>query len=188
VAIVSSGLLSAQSLAPYTPLNSSERWHEFWNDTFASPYFYAGALASSANSHIAYDPPEWRLGVAGYAERSAWWLGVFTIQETVHQGSAAMLGYDPRYLRCRCRGFLPRASHAFKWSLLTKNSSGKTRLDLPVLAGAYGGGMLAMYAYPDRYQPLKDGVRIGNQQMVFVVGFNLIDEFGPELKRFFTFH
>jgi len=170
----------------YTPLSSSERWREYRDDTWLSPGFYAFALAAAADSQSVWDPPEWGQGAAAYARRSASWLGVFGVEETIHHGGAAALGYDPRYLRCGCKGFFRRSGHAIKWSFVTKNTAGQTRLDLPVLAGAYGGGMLSTYWYPSRYQPLKDGVRVGHQEMGFVVGLNLINEFGPELKRVFT--
>ena len=46
--------------------------------------------------------------------------------------------------------------------------------------------MLSMHWYPSRYQPVTDGVRVGHQEMGFVIAVNLINEFGPELKRVFT--
>jgi hypothetical protein len=171
---------------PYKPLTGSERWRQYRDDTWLSPGFYIVALATAADSQYAWDPPEWGPGAAAYGRRSASWLGVFGIEETVHHGGAAALGYDPRYLRCGCKGFFRRSGHAIKWSFVTKNTAGRTRLDLPTLAGAYGGGMLSTYWYPSRYQPLTDGARIGHQEMGFVIGLNLINEFGPELKRVFT--
>jgi hypothetical protein len=44
-----------------------------------------------------------------------------------------------------------------------------------------------MYWYPRRYNPLSDGVRVGNQQAGFDLGINLIREFSPELKKAFRF-
>jgi hypothetical protein len=37
-----------------------------------------------------------------------------------------------------------------------------------------------------RYQPLKDGVRAGHQELGYGIAFHPIDEFTPELKRVFT--
>ncbi len=176
---------SAQT-APYKPLTGSERWRQYLDDTWLSPEFYIVALAAAANSQSAWDPPEWAQGAGAYGRRSASWLGVFAIEETVHHSSAAALGYDTRYLRCDCKGLLRRTGHAIKWSFLTKNTAGRTRLDIPTLAGAYGGGMLSMYWYPSRYHPLTDGVRVGHQELGFVIVENVIDEFGSELKRVFT--
>jgi hypothetical protein len=134
---------------------------------------------------VEHDPAEWRQGYHGYSRRTASEYGQYTIQEAIHQGGAAAMGLDPRYLRCDCHGFTARVLHAVKGSFLTRNEEGKTRFDLPSVAGAYGTGMLSMYWYPSRYQPLSDGVRSGTQQIGFDTGMNLLDEFSPELKRFF---
>jgi hypothetical protein len=171
---------------PYVPLSRSERWRQYRDDTWLSPEFYVIALASAADSQFARDPLEWGQGAAAYGRRSASWLGLFGIEESVHQGGAAALGYDPRYLRCDCKGLARRSAHAVKWSFVTKNTAGRTRLDLPRIAGVYGGGMLSMLWYPSRYRPSTDGVRVGHQEMGFVIGLNLLDEFSPELRRVVT--
>jgi len=43
--------------------------------------------------------------------------------------------------------------------------------------------MISALWYPARYDPMKDGVRWGSQQMGFSVGINILKEFTPELKR-----
>jgi hypothetical protein len=172
--------------ASYVPLSPSERWRQYRDDTWLSPEFYVIALAAAADSQAARDPLEWGQGAAAYGRRSASWLGLFGIEESVHQGGAAALGYDPRYLSCGCKGFARRSAHAIKWSFVTKNTGGRTRLDLPRIAGAYAGGMLSMFRYPRRFQPSTDGVRVGHQEMGLVVGLNVLSEFSPELKRVFT--
>jgi len=189
--LVPGALLFGQSSPPpvpaYKPLSGAERWHRYWKDTILSPGLYFAATGAASGSQLAHDPPEWHQGAKGYARRSASLLGLFTIQETVAQAGAAALGYDPRYIQCECRGFFRRSGHAILWTFLTKNEQGSTRFNLPALAGAYGSGMLSTYWYPPRYNPLSDGVRVGNQQVGFDVGVNLIREFSPELKKFFRF-
>ncbi len=66
---------------------------------------------------------------------------------------------------------------------MTRNNEGETRFDVPAIAGAYSSGMLSMYWYPHRFSPLTDGVRVGNQQMGFYVGMNVLREFAPDVKR-----
>ena len=99
----------------------------------ADPNFYGAALVSAGYSQITKDPPEWQQGASGLARRTASWLAVYGIRETMHQGGEAILGYHPRYLSCDCSGFFPRTAHAIKWTFLTRNKSGETRLDLPVI-------------------------------------------------------
>lgn len=176
------------ALAPsYTPLTGSERWRRYWNETFLSPGLYFASLGAASGSQLGNDPPEWKQGIAGYGCRSLSLFGSFTTQTTIHEASAAALGYEPRYIRCQCAGALRRTGHAIKWSLLTKNQEGRTRIDIPTLAGAYGSGMISMYWYPQRFSPLTDGVRTGHQKVGFVMGIHVIQEFGPELKHFFHF-
>jgi len=170
-------------VAAYQPLTNQQRWDHYLQDTVLSPGLYFASLGVAAGSQLAHDPPEWRQGFAGYSRRSASAFGVFTIQATVHQGAAAALGYDPRYRRCDCGGFWRRSGHAIKWSFLTRNASGQTRFDVPALAGAYGAGMLPIFWYPHRFNPLTDGVRIGNQEVGFYVGLNVLREFAPEIKQ-----
>ena len=45
--------------------------------------------------------------------------------------------------------------------------------------------MIPYLWYPSRYSPLKDGFREGSQEMGIVVGVNIFQEFGPELKLLF---
>jgi hypothetical protein len=175
----------AQTLSAWQPLDAGERWTNFWDTTLADPNFYSAALLSAGYSQITKDPPEWQQGAAGLGRRTASWLAVYGIREIIHQGGAAILDYHPRYLSCGCSGFFPRTGHAIKWTFLTKNTSGQTRLDLPVIAGTYGANMLSTYWYPARYQALSDGVRNGNQQMALSIGLNFLLEFEPDLKRMF---
>lgn len=169
----------------YQPLTRHQRWHRYGQDTILSPGLYFGSAGAASGAQLGNDPPEWGQGAAAYGKRTASILGTFLIQETVAQGGAALLGYDPRYLHCDCRGFWRRSGHAVKWSFLTKNTEGKTRLDVPSLASAYAAGMLSTYWYPARFNPLTDGVRNGNQQEAFTIGVNILKEFSPELKRLF---
>ncbi len=171
----------------FKPLTGEQRWRRYWKDTVFSPGLFFAAAGAASGSQLGHDPPEWGQGTEGYARRTASLLGLFTIQETVTQSGAAALHYDPRYFHCECHGFVRRASHAVLWTFLTKNDRGETRFNLPAVAGAYGSGMISMYWYPARYNPLSDGVRVGNQQIAYDLGVNLIREFSPELKRAFRF-
>jgi hypothetical protein len=168
----------------YKPLDSAARWRQYLDDTWRSEGFYLAIAATALDAQIEQDPPEWSRNPAGFGKRAASWAGIFGIQESIHHGGAALLGYDPRYLNCQCRGFFRRFGHGVKWSFVTKNSAGKVRPDLPVLLGAYGSVMIAGAWYPPPYRPLsRESLRAGNEQIYFVVGFNLISEYTPELKR-----
>lgn len=184
---LAAGVAVGQTIAApaYVPLTSSQRFQRYWDETLKNPGLYAVAGLSALAGQVAHDPPEWGQGLGGYAHRTASEMGILLIQGTVHEAGAAALGYDPRYQTCGCTGLWKRTGHALKWSFLTRTDTGRTRLDLPSLAGAYGAGMLAMYWYPNRFNPLSDGVRIGTQEFGYHVGADVLREFAPELKRFF---
>ena len=174
--------------ANYKPLTGKERAAFLVSDTLLSPLTYVAAVGGGGIQHLNNAPPEWNQGAKGYAKRSASVLGIVLIQGSISNGAAAALGYEPRYIHCGCNGFLKRTSHAVVWSIITKNSAGGNRLNLPALAGAYGSGMISTLWYPDRFDPWKDGVRLGTQQLPFLAGANWLREFSPDLKRVLHLH
>lgn len=167
----------------YKPLSGKERLHHYLQEAFISPAPYLASLASGGIDQLDKAPPEWGQGAAGYAKRTASMFGVVTIQTSVHEALAAGMGLEPRYIACECKGFLPRTGHAIKMSFLTYDREGRSRIDLPSMAGAYAGGMISQYWYPSRFDPLSDGVRVGTQQFGIHVALDIYREFKPDLKR-----
>jgi hypothetical protein len=178
--------LSAQApITAYAPLTSSQRWDYYLHQTLLSPEIYLASFAAAGEEQYVKDPPEWKQGIDGYGKRTASLLATFSIQTTVQEGASAALRYDPRRMRCDCQGTGRRLAHAIVWSFLAKDNEGRTRFDIPVVAGAYAAGMIPLLWYPERYSPLKDGFRRGSQELGFVVGASLLAEFGPDLKGLF---
>ena len=169
----------------YAPPNGIERSDRFFKEYLGSPFTYIAAAGAASGGQIGNDPREWGRSWEGYGKRVGTMFALFTIDTGVHEAGDAALGLDPRYFRCRCRGGLRRSWNAVEMSFLAYDRKGRKRFDLPQLAGAYGSGMIVTTWYPQRYNPLVQGVQMGHQQIGFVVGINLIREFSPELKRFF---
>lgn len=167
----------------YVPLGADERWRNFWKDTMLSPLAYIGAFGGAFGERLAGTPREWDNGFSGYAKGAAVNIAQFAVQESIHQGGAALLHTDPRYLPCRCRGGIRRAGYALKMSFLTYRDNGSKTFDLSQLAGAYGGAMIAETLYPARYSPLVQGVQNGHIQVGANVVLNIFREFTPELSR-----
>ncbi len=59
----------------------------------------------------------------------------YSLQDTVGQGLSATVGYEMRYIQCKCTGFLPRFGHALAWNFVTYNSEGKKVFNWPSLVG-----------------------------------------------------
>lgn len=167
----------------YQPLTGSERWHRYLDETYASPLQYASIGAAAAVGLATSSPPEWGHGYRGYGRRLASQFGVFTLNNTIQEGTAAALHYDPRYNLCGCASVKRRIGHAILWSFVTRDDAGHMRPDIPSLAAAYGSNMIAVYWYPSRYNPLTDGVRWGTQQVGITAGMNIVREFTPDIKR-----
>lgn len=167
----------------YVPLTADERWHYFWKDTLLSPLAYFGAMGGAFGEQLAHQPRQWGNGFSGYVKRAGANVAQFGIQESIHQGGAALLHTDPRYVPCQCSGGIHRTWYALEMSFLTYRDNGKKTLDLSELAGAYGGAIIAEKLYPSHYSPLVQGVQNGHIQVGANVVINLFKEFKPELDR-----
>jgi hypothetical protein len=171
----------------YVPLTGQGRWYNFWNDTLLSPLSYVGALGGAYGQQISDQPRQWGTGFAGYTKRVGINLAQFGSQEAIHQGGAALMHTDPRYINCRCKGGFQRTWYALKMSFLTYKDDGDKTVDIPQFVGAYGGAIISDVPYPSRdlarESPLLQGVRGGNIQIGANVAINLFKEFSPELNR-----
>jgi len=174
----------ATSPAPaYVAMTNQERWQAYLHDNFIGPAPLVGFFGSAALGQLARDPHEWGLGAQGYWHRVGNHMGRAAIRGSIQAGLAAALRYDTRYHRMPGRSGLTRASHALRRTLFTQDETGHSVLDIPGLAGVYGGDMLATYWHPRRYTPVGRGIRAGNFGMGFQAAGNLAKEFGPDLKH-----
>lgn len=182
------GLAQQSSVLPkdvdWKPVTGSERWKIYGDKTFASPGAYFRSLGAAAGDHLAKDPPSWPQGAEGYGRRVGQRFATFTMQDTVEAGLSAAVGYEPRYLRCKCTGAGPRIAHAFKMNFITLDQGGKKVFNWPKFAGAYGAGMISTTWVKD-YKWSAQGIQAGNSQLYFGVVLNVFREFGPEIKRAF---
>src|SRR5215468_7441892 len=103
----------------YTPLTGKERFYLYLNQTFVPPEAYLGPLFSSAVDLINHDPPEWKLGAAGYGRRFALRFGTNFAQNSIMTLGAAALHEEPRYISSSSKGFFPRSGHALLFTLVT---------------------------------------------------------------------
>ncbi len=186
-----SSSVQKQPEAPATPqrLTRQDRLTLFWNDTYASPGAFAGLSAGALVDQVRHTPAKWDQDGSGYTRRFASEYGQLATRNVIHEGLAAVTGLDPRYPVCKCEGTLHRGAHALKMSFTTYRQDGRLTLDMPQIAGAYGSGIVSTYWYPHRqYSPLVQGVQFGHEQMGEVVIGNMVQEFGPSIKRALHVH
>jgi hypothetical protein len=179
---------AANSTGPQR-LTAQDRLTLFLNNTYASPGAFMALSAGAMVDQIMHTPAKWDQDGNGYTRRFASAYGQLAARNVIHDGLAGVTGLDPRYTPCKCSGTLKRSGHAFKMSFTTYRQDGRLTLDVPQLAGAYGSGMISTYWYPHRlYNPLVQGVQFGHEQMGEIVIGNLVEEFGPGMKRALHLH
>jgi hypothetical protein len=171
------------------PLTGKDRFTLFWNTTYASPGAFLALSAGAMVDEVRHTPAKWDVDGSGYTRRFASAYGQLAARNIIHDGLAGVTGLDPRYTPCKCTGPLKRSGHALKMSFTTYRQDGRLTLDVPQIAGAYGSGMISTYWYPHRlYNPLVQGVQFGHEQMGEIVVGNLVEEFGPDMKRALHLH
>jgi hypothetical protein len=174
---------------PVHQLTKMDRLTLFWNDTYASPGAWVGLSAGAFVDQVRHTPAQWDADGSGYTRRLASEYGQLATRNVIHEGLAGIAGLDPRYTVCNCNGTAHRGAHALKMTFTTYRQDGRLVLDMPQIAGAYGSGIVSTYWYPHRlYNPLVQGVQFGHEQMGEVLIGNLIQEFGPDIKRGLHLH
>ena len=166
------------------PLTGRERWRRYLQQTYSTPPIYFVSLGFALGMQALNTPSEWGAGWEGYGKRAGTMYATVVIQNSIYQAGSAALHNEGRYIPCQCRGTLHRAGYALEMTFLTYHNTHKV-LDVSQLAGAYGSGMIPVLWYPSRYSPTVQGVQNGHVQMGFVFAVREVQEFAPELKRFF---
>ena len=169
---------------PYQPMTAEERWRLFHRENFTSISAYLPALGSAIGAQLANDPSQWGKTGSGYFKRAGTIYAGFTIANGVESGLDAVTGLEPRYVRCRCKGAVPRTRHAILYALATMDGNGHTVPHFSRIAGAYAGAFTVETWMPGGYDRWR-AIRLGTGQIYFGGAFNILQEFTPELKRIF---
>ena len=164
---------------------SPGRLRLFLDDTVLSPTLAPRLAFSAALEHRDGANRAWGTGADAYGRRMAAKAGLVMSQAAVQHGTAAMLGLDPRgdQSRCACTNPLRRATHAMARTLYTRDRRGRAVPNVPLVAGAAGGAMIARAWYPRSEGPGRDAARFAAMAVVGQAGANVFKEFAPELKR-----
>ena len=163
---------------PLHPLSNHQRFQLFLRQSFTTPGVYMKTAFFSLSDQAENRPPEWGDGFGGYAKRTASRYGQFVSQNALSAAGNAMLGYEPRYDRCRCEGFWPRTRHAIVRNFVTYNRTEKElRPQFAMYAGAFGGGVIAGTWLPYNPGLLTKGYQGVTTQAIFGVCANWLVKF-----------
>jgi hypothetical protein len=168
------------------PLTTREREQIYLRQTFLTAGSYAARMFSAGLDQARGEPHQWGGGAAGYGRRYAARYGEFVVQNTFVAAGNAVLGYEPRYDFCRCRGFWPRTRHAMSRAFVAYNrTEQELRPQIPTYAGAFGAGMLYSSWLPQRHDVWKGGAYSVLSQAGIGSGYNVVSEFSLDILHKF---
>jgi hypothetical protein len=190
--VVVAALLAMVGAVPVSAQETNEapsRLRIFLDETVLSKTLAPRIAFSAALDQRDADPQdEWGTSGSDYGKRVAARAGHVLSREGLHHATAAALGVDPRgdRSRCGCTNPFKRAGYAFARTFVTRDSRGRTVPNVPLVAGAAGGAMMASTWYPRDEGPGRDAARVAVMTVVGQAGANVFREFAPDLKRLVT--
>lgn len=170
--------------APLEPLTTHQRFRLFLRQSFTTPGVYVKTVLFSIGDQVDNSPPSWGTGFGGFARRVGSRQGQFVIQNSLTALGNGLLGFEPRYDRCRCTGFWSRTRHAVVRNFVTYDRSEKRlRPQIALYAGAFGAGVIQGTWKPSNRDLIGEGYRGAITQVGFGVLAHWMGEFAPDIKR-----
>lgn len=166
------------------PLTAEQRREIYLKQTLTTPGAYMKRMFAAGFDQFRGVPYQWDDGWTGYTERFASREGQFIASNSLAALGNAKLRYEPRYDRCRCRGFWPRTAHAIMRNFLTYNESEvELRPQWALYAGAFGGGLISTAWKPKPRNAFAEGGRAMAEQGGYGAALDIFIEFAGEISR-----
>jgi hypothetical protein len=167
---------------PLTPLNGKMRLKLYVRSTYTTPGIYVKTLIFATRDQVHNTYPEWGDGFDGYMKRVGSRQAEFIIQNSTIALGDGVLGWEPRYDRCRCSGVWPRSRHAMIRNFVTYDRTEKSlRPQLMPYLGAFAGSITSTTWKPGNVQWQIKGYQAVITQVPVGMGINWLSEFAPEL-------
>jgi hypothetical protein len=139
-----------------------------------------GALYDHATDRV----PQWGSGVSGLEKRAEWRVAGLVGRSSVEYEASRRLGVIPGYSRCRCKGFIPRSRHAVVSEFIEYRLGGAPAIPVARLSGiATSIGITSLGAHDT-------AAGAAGRALLMVqtdLGFNVLQEFWPEIRRTLAF-
>jgi len=170
---------------PLVPLTPHQRFKLYVRQTYISWGIYLKTGLFALNGQRTNSPPEWDGGASGFGKRALSYQGQFIIQNSITSAANAVVGWEPRYERCRCEGFKARTWHAVKRNFVTYDSTDTAlRPQLMPYLGASGAAAIAAVAWlPGNPSPGIKAYQAAITQVFVGVGVDLLAEYAPDVLR-----
>jgi hypothetical protein len=172
----------------YTPLTEKQRLQLYLRQTFTTANPWLRTAISSGIAQMQGRQYSWGGGVEGYSRRYSSQYATYVIRNSFLSLGAWGLGHDTRYVPSKSHNAFSRIGHAVLQNVLTVNREGNTTVNVSRILSGYGAGMIATNWQPHSKWSAQ-GIRAGNEQLIYGGVFNIGREFAPEvdhlMKRIF---
>jgi hypothetical protein len=167
---------------PLQPLNGKMRGKLYVRQTYTTWGIYVKTFVFATRDQVHDTFPEWGDGFGGYAKRYGSRQAEFVIQNSTIALGDGLLGWEPRYDRCRCTGFWPRTGHALLRNYVTYDRTEQSfRPQIMPYLGAFAGSVTASTWQPGRINWQVKGYQAVITQVPVGMGINWLSEFAPEI-------
>jgi hypothetical protein len=170
--------------APLIALTGRERFKLYVRQTYTTPGIYIKTGFFAIHDQVRDTPPAWGNDFSGFIKRVGSNQATNIIQNSFTSLGQGMVGWEPRYDRCRCDGAWPRFRHAFIRNFITYDRSEQSiRPNIMPFAAAFGAGAIGATWNPDNPTITVKGYQSVITQAWVGVIINGIGEFAPDVKK-----
>jgi hypothetical protein len=166
------------------PLDSEQRLDLYIRRAYTTKGIYIKTTLFALHDQMQNAYPDWGDGFSGFAKRLGTRQAEFIIQNSVISLGDGLLGWEPRYDRCRCSGIWPRTRHAIVRSFVTYDRTEKNlRPQIFPYLGAFAGSATSSTWEPGNPQWQIKGYQAVVTQVPTGMAVNCVAEFAPEINR-----
>ena len=170
--------------APMVALNGRQRFKLYVRQTYTTPGIYIKTGFFALHDQVKNTPEAWGDGFPGFAKRVGSNQATNIIQNSFTSLGQGVVGWEPRYDRCRCEGGWPRFRHAFIRNFITyAHDERSIRPNVMPFAAASGAGAIAATWNPNSPTITVKAYQSAITQAWVGVIINSIGEFAPDVKK-----
>jgi hypothetical protein len=166
----------------YEPMTGHQRLELYFRQTFTTPNPWLRTSISTGIAQIQGRQYSWGGGVLGYGRRYSSQYATYVLRNSFLSLGAWGLGHDTRYVPSKSHHTFSRIGHAVMQNFLTVNGEGSTTVNVSRIVSGYGAGMIAANWQPHSKWSAQ-GIRAGNEQLIYGGVFNIGREFAPEVDQ-----
>jgi hypothetical protein len=168
-------------------LSANERLRLYLKRTYG-PISIVQSAAGAGISQWRGAPKEWKQAAEAYGDRFGNSYAEHVIRGTMEYGASAMLREDNRYVPSLDTGFWKRTRHAIASTFVARNDGGHEHFAYSRFGSALGAAFISRIWQPPSRNSAGDGVYSFGITMANGIGWDVLREFWPDIRRRFKKH